>query len=101
MDVLLSKIVFIWGNVRFSCKAGQSLLVNVDPHRTYSTEKDIDSKIEFKSFNEKWPGNVLLNNIMRPILHLFDPLGQKDPSSLAICLRFHDEGLLFPNELLP
>ena len=37
---------------------------------------------------------------MRPILHLFDSLSQKDASALAICLGFHDEGLLLPNELL-
>lgn len=38
---------------------------------------------------------------MGSILHLFDPLSQKDASSLAICLGFYNEGLLLPHELLP
>lgn len=102
-----------WSFVRISAEPGEGHLVQVDPQRTHTIQKHIDSQIVLQVINEVRPVNILLNDVallrcrqtvlighgsgtgfllVDDLLNLIDRSCEENSFALALRVRFDDVG---------
>lgn len=90
VHILPLQVAVSWLDVRLSREPCQSFVEHVKPQRVRPAQQHIDSKIKLQPIQKKRPGHVALDNVVFPVLKIFQFSSEKDSSALTVGFRLND-----------